>query len=293
MNLSRLLSRRPVAVALRPLRSLPLLTSGPGRAPARALDVFVAAGGASGVRRSSADLGVMPQNQNTQGTNNACGTTALASLMSYFGVPTTHQQIDASIRPFDFGTGSTDLVAYANAHGMRAQLKDGASLGDLTSMIDKGVPPMVLMDPDGGSNTNLHYVTITGYTRNADGSVKDLLISDTWGATGAAQGQRYSMPAAEFDAKWGNLKLAGISTGESREMICMVPAHGTVVGGDGVTRDAASIELPTSSLRDELRAAPMHLIESTATALGNAAQKVKDELKSAASKVRDFFKSLF
>lgn len=233
-------------------------------------------------RLSPNDLGVVPQNQNTTGTTNACGTTALASLMGYFGVSTNHAQIDQAIRPFNFGTGSEAIAAYANAHGFRAQVKDGASLDDVAKLVDQGAPPMVLIDPDSSSNTNTHYVTVTGYTRDASGKVNSLVISDTAGAVGGQAGRRYTMSAADFDKKWSNIKLAGINTGQSRELIGIVPAKGSISGADGVSRPASSVKLPTSSLKDELRAAPMHELETLANQVGGVVQKV-----------RDFFRRLF
>ena len=39
----------------------------------------------------------------------------------------------------------------------------------------------------------------------------------------SAGGNRYTMPADEFQEKWGDLKMGGVSTGLSNVMISTVP----------------------------------------------------------------------
>lgn len=267
-------------------------------APARPVDRFDGPAQASLDRTHPAphatpltpnDLAVLPQNQHQDGHTNACGTTCLASLMSYYGQPTTHQQVDAEIRPFDLGTGAEAIAGYANGHGMRAQVKNGGSLEDLAKLVDQGVPPMAHIDPDGGSNLNSHWVVVTGYTRNAAGGIESLVLSDPAGREGAATGSHRTVSAAEFDAQWSNLKYGGVSVGESRELIAIVPRDGQVTSADGRSRPASSISLPASSLKDELRATPAHLVETLGTDLGLAAQELKDEVR----KARNFFRHLF
>ena len=106
-----------------------------------------------------------------QGNTNACGTTSLANVLTDWGKPTTHEQVDSDIRHFDLFTAPDKIVDYARDHGMRAELKADASVNDLAKMIDQGVPPIVLMDPDSDSNANLHYMTVTGYNKDASGKM--------------------------------------------------------------------------------------------------------------------------
>ncbi len=73
---------------------------------------------------SANDLGVIPQDQ---GNTNACGTTSLANVMTHWGKPPTHDQIDNDIRAFDMFTAPDKLVEYARANGMRASLKADAN----------------------------------------------------------------------------------------------------------------------------------------------------------------------
>lgn len=191
------------------------------------------------------DLGVLAQNQ---GNTNACGTTSLANVMTFWGMPRTHEQIDASVRAFDLFSAPDKLVEYARNNGMRAELKADASLNDLAHMVDQGAPPIVLIDPDNDNNANLHYVTVTGYQRDASGKITDIAIADSAG------GYRYTMPAEKFQQQWDNLKMGGIGTGLNNVMITAVPKDGRMVtGGDGVQRRASDIQLPKSTLGSNLK----------------------------------------
>jgi predicted double-glycine peptidase len=222
-----------------------------------------------------------------QGNTNACGTTSLANVLTHWGKPTTHQQVDSDIRHFDMFTAPDKIVEYARDHGMRAELKADASVNDLAKMIDQGVPPIVLMDPDSDKNANLHYVTVTGYNKDASGKITDLVIADSAG------GDRYTMPVEEFQKKWDNLKMGGIGTGLNNVMISVVPNDGRkITGGDGVTRSASDIKLPKSSLWSNIKTS---LARGVANLLANVttgaakiwegAKKVWGGIKSAASTV--------
>jgi hypothetical protein len=214
------------------------------------------------------DLGVLAQDQ---GNTNACGTTSLANVMTHWGMPRTHEQIDESIRPFNLFTAPDKLVEYARDNGMRAELKADASLDDLARMVDQGAPPIVLMDPDKDDNANLHYVTVTGYTRDASGKLSELVIADSAG------GYRYTMPVEEFQKKWDNLKLGGVGTGLNNVMITAVPRDGRMVtGGDGVQRRASDIALPRTSFWSNLKSGFARTIASAITSGANLASKVGD-----------------
>jgi hypothetical protein len=133
-------------------------------------------------------------------------------------------------------------------------MKTDASLEDLGSMIDQGVPVQVLIDPLTGSNRStfnpddpvLHYVTVTGYERGPDGKIAKLVISDPGGA-----GSHYKVDAKDFEKAWSNLKLKGADTGINRLMIAMVPNDDRIiVGTDGKRRKASDIRLPSNGVLD-------------------------------------------
>lgn len=213
-----------------------------------AASTFQSSEGTGFTKLTSNDLGVLAQDQ---GHTNACGTTSLANVMTYWGMPRTHEQIDQAVRPFDLFSAPDKLVSYAQDNGLRAELKNGASLEDLAHAVDQGTPPIVLIDPDNDKNANLHYVSVTGYNRDPSGKVSELAIADSAG------GYRYTVPAADFQKQWDKLKMEGVSTGLDNVMITTVPKDNRpVVGGDGVTRNADQIQLPKSSLGATLESAP-------------------------------------
>lgn len=211
----------------------------------KGLEALAAMAASTGSTKRASRLNVVLQGQ---GLSNACGTTSLAMLLSYWGIPTTHAQIDAVIRRTNMPTSPDDLVRYAESLGMRASLKTDASLDDLTAMLDQGVPVQVLIDPLDPTGTMpvnrndaiLHYVNVTGYQRGPDGRISTLTICDP-----GREGYRYTIPAGEFEKLWSNLKLMGAETGINRLMIAMAPGDGRdVVGLDGKVRKAQDIRLP-------------------------------------------------
>jgi hypothetical protein len=227
--------------------------------------------GGGAPKLSPNDLGVLAQNQ---GNTNACGTTSLANVMTYWGMPRTHEQIDKSIRPFDLFSAPDKLVSYARDNGLRAEIKNDASLDDLAHMVDQGVPPVVLMDPDSDKNANLHYISVTGYNRDANGKISDLVIADSAG------GYRYTMPAAEFQKKWDNLKMGGVGIGLNNVMITTVPKDGRMItGGDGVARSASDIQLPKSSFWSNLESGPARKVADLIANGGGLAESVGNTAK--------------
>jgi uncharacterized protein YvpB len=213
----------PPTVAPKPTAPLPLATV----RPIGALDVVTRPGLASAM--IEAGLTVVPAGRalavptQWQGDTNACGTTSLAMMLSYWGRPTTHEQIDREIRTADLPTSPDEAVRYANAHGMRAAIKTDASLEDLAAQIDQGHPVQVLIDPldwDGSFNPGdqiLHYVVVSGYDRGPDGRITGIRYNDP--GTGTVE----HASARDFEAAWSNLRLYNAGTGINRLMITMVP----------------------------------------------------------------------
>lgn len=259
----------------------------------------------SGARKLSAnDLGVLAQDQ---GNTNACGTTSLANVMTHWGMPRTHGQIDNDIRAFDLFTAPDKLVEYARDNGLHAELKNDATLDDIAKMVDQGVPPIVLIDPNNqGSDAVLHYVTVTGYTRDANGKIDELVIADSAG------GERYKVSAEEFQQKWDKLKMGNIGTGFNNVMITTVPKDGRMItGGDGVQRRASDIQLPKSSLLGTMKSFLARVganvfsnaallaekawngIKAVGSFIGNAARSVGNAIGDGARAVGNFFKRLF
>lgn len=230
----------------------------------------------------------LPMDVQSQGFTNACGTTSLANVLTYWGQRTDHETIDASIRHFNLFTAPDDLVGYARQHGLRAELKANATLADLTRLVDEGAPPIVLIDPDGGSNANLHYVTVCGYQRDATGAVCEIEVADS------ASGKRRTLAADEFQREWANLKLKDVGTGLHDVMISVVPNDARPVrGADGVTRRACDLQLPTSDARANAQSAFARGVAQTISGAANATATVGNALAHAAQSVARFFSHLF
>ena len=175
-----------------------------------------------------------------QGNTNGCGTTSLAMVMNYYGQQVSREQIDKDIRQGDVFTSADNILSWAAGHGMRAEMKNEASLEDLASMIDQGVPVITLIEPSDPNDLNLHYEVVTGYTRGPDGKISDI-----------------SIRADDFMKCWSNIRLKGVGTGYNRLMIAMVPkGDRPIVGADGKSRPASQVELPKSSFWADLRQMP-------------------------------------
>lgn len=225
--------------------------------------------------------------QQDQGGSNACGTSSLAAVLSYWGPPTNHEEIDASIRHFDLFTAPDAIVAYARDNGMRSELKAGANLEDLASMVDQGVPPIVIIDPDDSDNLNLHYVTVSGYQRDDQGHVSSLVIADSGTNT------TYVTDAKEFQKKWGQLKLGGVGTGLNNVMISVVPADGREIhGADGNTRRASDIALPQSSLSSTVESLFARGVASAASGVTTAADAVWQGVQAAGNAIANAWESV-
>lgn len=187
-----------------------------------------------------------------QGNTNACGTTSVAMILSYWGKKTDYQTVDKGIRrENDMFSPTLRLGGYAISQGMRAGLKSDASLEDLAKMVDQGVPPIVLIDPldpkkpdktaINTKDAKLHYVVVSGYERDKDGKISKITVSDPQGKNGT----RFTVSAKKFEEAWSDLKLNGKKVGINRLMLSSVPDGDTIVtGADGKKRKAADIELP-------------------------------------------------
>ena len=181
-----------------------------------------------------------------QGNTNACGTTSLSAILSYWAhVPGaySHQQLDADLRLGDSPTFPTSIVPFLERNGFRASLRNQAAVADLKAMIDQGVPVQVLIDTGKDDDLYLHYVAVVDYTTDANGEITGIVTADS-NLNGGTGGRR-EYPLSEFQAMWDGLKLNGMSTGLSNVMITALPKESVPVKGkDGRVRQTDAIELP-------------------------------------------------
>jgi hypothetical protein len=104
---------------------------------------------------------------------NACGTTTLAEIMSYLGVPMTQQDVDSVIRRMNTFTAPEDMIDFARQHGLEAEGYNHGSWDEVKAMIDAHCPVQAMVNGDssvpvnGGTSNfsvdGLHYIAITGY----------------------------------------------------------------------------------------------------------------------------------
>lgn len=209
---------------------------------------------------------------------NSCGTTSLSMILKYFqghtlenSVPTIDKHIRANgMMLFTLPTGQIesvkidgytaprDIVAYANQVGMRAGMKNNASLADLRKFLDQGVPCLCLTDwnftengaqPRGANPDaqSLHWVCVIGYETHPGGK-HTYLVANPHGLI-----QRVS--EADFDKVWSGSgpgleqRITGqrrIQTGMQRLFIAMVPRdeQAPVVAPDGRVYKAGAIQIP-------------------------------------------------
>jgi hypothetical protein len=132
-----------------------------------------------------------------QGRSNGCGTTSLAMILTFLGVERTQTEIDAEMRRQDIFAAPNDLAQYARGVGLNAKMYNHGTAQELVHFVDQGVPTQILTTADGsGDPAKMHYVVITGYERQQDGSVS-FEVQNPWGV-------HQTWSAEELDARWGN-----------------------------------------------------------------------------------------
>jgi hypothetical protein len=150
-----------------------------------------------------------------QGTQNACGTTSLAMIMTYLGVTLSHEDIDNAIRRMDIFTSPNDIVDFARSKGLEAEEYNHGTWDELKSQIDAGHPVEALIESDtslGGSADGIHWIAITGYeTDPATGQEYVIYHDPNWGddpaTAGVNEGAEVKIPVEDFMKMWGNTSL--------------------------------------------------------------------------------------
>jgi hypothetical protein len=112
------------------------------------------------------DIASMPFD--LQGSANACGTTSLAMVMTYLGVPETTEAIDAVIRRLNIFSSPEDLMGFARDNGLQAQGYNHGTWPYIEQDAVIGAPCILLIEadysyPDSTSVSGLHYVVVTGH----------------------------------------------------------------------------------------------------------------------------------
>jgi hypothetical protein len=208
-----------------------------------------------------------------QGAGNACGTTAAAMIANYWKQNPnaySHAQLDSTVRPFSaLGSTPQNLADWFNQNGFRASAVNNATLDQLTAYVARGVPVEVMIDRDGPSNLNAHFVDVVGVNRASDGSVASLRIADP------SSGAELTLPVDEFQKDWNDLRLLGQRTGYSNVMVVALPQdHVTVAGADGHALDSSDLVLPRAG-GFGTRSTLIDRVDDGLNALGRAWKKLK------------------
>ncbi len=187
-----------------------------------------------------------------QGDTNACGTTSLTSVLRYYGANVKdHWQIDKDIRStrFDMFTAPGAVIDFAKSKGFNAGMKNDGDVEQLAKYVDKGVPPMVLIDstPDEKYDTGLHWEVVTGYQRDNKGKISHLKIADPSGGNVELQ------DVNSFKKEWGSVKIGedlpllgkkSVGTGYNNMFIVITPKNTDIKAPDGKKVNTTSVIVP-------------------------------------------------
>src|SRR5712691_3735912 len=92
-----------------------------------------------------------------------CGPSALAGLLTYYGHPTTQDEIAQDIfLPRHFGTLSMDLLLYSQEKGLDTKVVEG-NLNLLKSEIEQKHPIVVFLNLGLKIFPKCHFITVVGY----------------------------------------------------------------------------------------------------------------------------------
>jgi hypothetical protein len=135
-----------------------------------------------------------------QGKSSACGSSSLAMIMNYLGVPVTRQDIDREIRRIDQGLPPQPLIDYARSHGLEAEFYNHGSWDEIKGLVGRGIPVQAQINTQAdGSKTNMHWVAVVGF-RTDPATGKEQI-----GFRNSAHGGKVDwMDRAEFEKKWSH-----------------------------------------------------------------------------------------
>jgi hypothetical protein len=135
-----------------------------------------------------------------QGDSKACGTSSLAMIMDYLGVPVSRQDIDSEIRRVDQGAMPQPLIDYAREHGLSAEGYNNGSWDEIKGDIASGIPVQALINTQAdGDPSHGHFVAVVGFRTDPKTGQEQI------GFRNSADGGKIDwMNRAEFENKWSN-----------------------------------------------------------------------------------------
>ena len=127
--------------------------------------------------------------------DNYCGQFAMSTLLNGMGIETDPQKVYQESNPAGIFTAPPTIVEYLRMNGIKAKMKNQASVNDIVKRIDDGKPVMVLVDSGDGIP---HWICITGYDTDDKGNVTSVRMRDSyWGTRGP-----HTMSISDFEKAW-------------------------------------------------------------------------------------------
>jgi hypothetical protein len=161
-----------------------------------------------------------------QGDTASCGPSALWSVMSYHlgAGKVNFTNLDKSLRPTagnmtnTIGTMPGALAKAAERYHLSATVTNENTTRQLRSMLDNGLPVVILGEWTDGKESDLHFVVVNGYEgRTADDT--------TWTITDSLveSGKELRWSTKELMAFWSDVELYGRVMPYQRAMVNIAP----------------------------------------------------------------------
>jgi hypothetical protein len=191
----------------------------------------------------------------SQGMENSCGTTSLAMVLAYYGIPGDFRVIDRSCRLYGIGGGGAtspeDIASFARRAGLQAHQYTGATFADLETHIRAGRAVTVMIDyaPENGEQGEAHYVDVIGFARDDQGKPTGIVIKNPWG-------DEETIPYDRFMYEWKHVGASDEGFGANIKLFssAMVTAHINLLGSSMIVYDRPeNPRLPFPSILSVLR----------------------------------------
>ena len=153
-----------------------------------------------------ADVGDLPGGGVLAQMGNSCGTCSLSAVLRHFGVERTPAEIDREIRNADIYTAPDLMVSYARSAGLEAVFRNRGTLEEVRGFVERGIPVVLLVDPQPGKAFRLHYVTAISF-RDADDGPRTG-VYNPWGL-------REEITTGELSNIWDDVRVGPFSCWEA------------------------------------------------------------------------------
>ncbi len=110
-----------------------------------------------------------------QSTNYTCGVAALQAVLAYYGIETREDMLARELGADpEKGVNPQAIVRVARAHGLSAELREGMSLRDVTTLVNSGSPVLVALQAWSDKPRSMyrddwddgHYAVVIGVERD-------------------------------------------------------------------------------------------------------------------------------